>query len=127
LEGSWCIPPRRRRVDEVSSVGNSKRVGSAVVPPNNLPSSPVVTQHYSSAKRKLNFEDKGKGKLIENLKSGPTKKWVASKGIIIREPCSMDVQPLLSASDLPPRHRPNQALSDLAGPSKIGNWVVPGK
>ncbi|CAN1164689.1 hypothetical protein LINPERPRIM_LOCUS33323, partial [Linum perenne] len=69
---------------------------------------------------------KGKEKLVEEPRRVPAKKGVAAKGIVIQEPQSRDALPLSSSSCSSWKSRSVPPPSNLAGPSKIGEWVVSG-
>ncbi|CAN1172299.1 hypothetical protein LINPERHAP2_LOCUS30091 [Linum perenne] len=123
--GGLYIPPGRRRMGGISTINNHSQVESAANLPNRRPSRAAVPPHLLSANRKLTYEDKGKGKMIEDSRSIPAKKWVPAKGIVIRETNAMNALPNPSDPDLPLKNR--LTPSRLAGPSKVGNWIDPNR
>ncbi|CAN1269630.1 hypothetical protein LINPERPRIM_LOCUS13653 [Linum perenne] len=123
------IHPGRRRSERDGAANSSFGVGLKAAHPGIPPAGRKTNPHLLSTKRKLTFEEKGKGKMIEAPRNVPAKKWIPSKGIVIREPSSVSSGALSSSngSGLPLKNQSSLAPSRLAGPSKIGNWIAPGK
>ncbi|CAN1184768.1 hypothetical protein LINPERHAP2_LOCUS37173 [Linum perenne] len=117
------IPPAKRRAESNSSVGSSKCAGKGVQMPPRPPPGNAVRKHNLPTKRKLFSGNKGKEKETEATRPVPTKKWIPAKGIVIQEPGSRDAQPISSSFGMPGKSGIAVAPSDLAGPSKIGNWI----
>ncbi|CAN1290285.1 hypothetical protein LINPERPRIM_LOCUS20628, partial [Linum perenne] len=113
------IHPGRRRSDRDGAARNSIGAVVKAAPPVIPPAGRTANSRLLSTKRKLTFEEKGKGKLIEAPRSFPAKRGIPSKGIVIREPSSMSTGALSSSSvsGLPVKNRSSFAPSGLAGPS----------
>ncbi|CAN1193960.1 hypothetical protein LINPERHAP2_LOCUS42291 [Linum perenne] len=120
------VPPGKRRMEAKSSIGSSK----AACLNSSVHSRPPPTAGKSLSlptKRKLVFGNKGKGKLIHDARPVIKKGGVQAKGIVIQEPGSGVAQPLSSSSNISWKSRYVPPPANVAGPSKVGEWMGPGE